>query len=305
MSLNNLWNRKNDVSIIIPCRNEGEYLRLTLDSLMSSKNDLNYEIIVVNDGSSDGCCDFLITSKYRKIRKLASKNLGVAGAKNFGAKAACGEYLFFCDAHVLVKDWWIDILTNSMQNNNAHAIVPGIKNMFKINQTTGYGETWDQQLNCCWREESENKVSEIPIAPGGFFGIGKSVFHEIGGFEKNFKIWGREDEEISLRLWLFGYKIIVDGNVEVEHLFKIKNEYGVTSYEAMYNLLFMTFLHFEAENLIKVIQLKKNQVLFSRCFSELLLNRELIQKRESYLSNRIYNEKYFFEKFNIKLRIDD
>jgi GT2 family glycosyltransferase len=339
MNLNNLWNRKKTASIVIPCRNEGKYLKLTLDSLMSSKTYLDYEIIVVNDGSSDGCCDFLLARNYDKIRKIDSKNLGVAKAKNLGAKEAYGEYLFFCDAHVFVQDWWLDTLTNSMRYYNAHGIAPGIREMVRfiqapsesesesestdrdrdrdrdknvnanananISANVGYGETWDEQLNCCWFTDYQNRVAEIPIAPGGFFGISKRIFQQIGGFERNFKIWGREDEEISLRLWLFGYKIIVDGNVEVEHLFKIKNEYGVTSYEAMYNLLFMALLHFEVENLTKVIQIKKHQVQFSQCFSELLLNRELIKKREYYLANRIYNEKYLFEKFNIKLRLVD
>ncbi|MCL6447244.1 MAG: glycosyltransferase [Armatimonadetes bacterium] len=47
------------VSLIIPCRNEGSYLQHTLRSLIEAKTELSYEIIVVNDGSTDGCCNFL------------------------------------------------------------------------------------------------------------------------------------------------------------------------------------------------------------------------------------------------------
>lgn len=47
------------VSIIIPCKNEGDLVEMTLNSMDNAKTGIDYEIIVVDDGSVDGCCGFL------------------------------------------------------------------------------------------------------------------------------------------------------------------------------------------------------------------------------------------------------
>lgn len=88
-----------DVSIIIPCKNEVNNLKSTVDSIMESKNVLRSEIIVVDDASIDLSTEFLSSDLYKDTYKdiilLKTNNVGVAKAKNIGGKIAKGKYLFF------------------------------------------------------------------------------------------------------------------------------------------------------------------------------------------------------------------
>ena len=58
-----------DVSIILPCKDEGSHLKGTVDGMLQAKTNLSLEIIVVNDNSADGCYNFLLEDKekYKKV----------------------------------------------------------------------------------------------------------------------------------------------------------------------------------------------------------------------------------------------
>lgn len=93
---------KNDeilVSIIIPVYNGEKYIAESLRSMISSKHK-NIEIIVINDGSSDGTYEIanqFLKSDFR-IQLINTKNSGVSRARNKGMEAARGKYYFFLDA---------------------------------------------------------------------------------------------------------------------------------------------------------------------------------------------------------------
>lgn len=92
-------------SIIIPVYNVREYLRICLDSVFSQAYE-NYEVILINDGSTDGseglCDEFAAANN--KVRVIHKQNGGLASARNCGIKAARGEYLLFLDS----DDFWND-----------------------------------------------------------------------------------------------------------------------------------------------------------------------------------------------------
>lgn len=289
-----------DASVIIPCRNEINTLKSTVDSIMNSKNQLVFEIIVIDDGSTDGSCDFITKDKelYKNVRLISSKNLGPSAARNLGGDSACGKYLFFCDAHVTVPDHWIDDLIKTLEENNADAIAPAIKD--NVGGGIGYGETWDSSLQVKWLDKPKRDGDEVPLTPGGAFGVKKEAFDTIGGFERHFEVWGKEDEEISLKLWLFGYKIIVDSRVEVIHMFKITNSYGVTYTDFIYNFLCIAYSHFDSENLNKSLDMVKGSSSFAEALAKIMLNEDIFRQRKDYFSRRKFDANYFFNKFNIK-----
>lgn len=86
------------LSIIVPVYNVEKYIRKCLDSILS-QNISNYEIILVDDGSTDNsgkiCDEYGINPKIRVIHQ---KNKGLSGARNSGIKIAKGEYLMFIDS---------------------------------------------------------------------------------------------------------------------------------------------------------------------------------------------------------------
>lgn len=84
------------VSVIIPCYNARDYLDDTLNAILE-QTFTNFEVIAVNDGSTDNTLDILNQYKDR-ISILDDENSGVSAARNKGAAQAKGEYLAFCDS---------------------------------------------------------------------------------------------------------------------------------------------------------------------------------------------------------------
>lgn len=98
-------------SIIVPIYNVEKYLRCCVDSVLA-ENFSDYEMILVDDGSPDGCgkiCDEY-AGKYPHIKVIHKENGGLSDARNAGIRAAKGDYLIFLDS----DDYWTD--TNRSKN---------------------------------------------------------------------------------------------------------------------------------------------------------------------------------------------
>ena len=85
-------------SIVIPCYNIEKYLRYTLDSIIS-QDFVDFEIIAVNDGSTDKTLEILHEAAHedQRIRIIDQKNVGVSVARNIGMANAKGTYICFFD----------------------------------------------------------------------------------------------------------------------------------------------------------------------------------------------------------------
>lgn len=90
------------ISIIIPVYNVEKYLEDCLNSVLNQSNQ-NFEIVCINDGSTDRSLDVLknYTSKDIRIKVVSQENKGLSAARNRGIKEAIGDYIFFLDS----DDW--------------------------------------------------------------------------------------------------------------------------------------------------------------------------------------------------------
>ena len=89
---------KPKVSVIVPCFNHGEYIDEAVDSILSQTLQ-NFEIIIVNDGSTDEYTINKLKSYNKpKCKVIHTNNLGPSSARNTGIKAASGEYILPLDA---------------------------------------------------------------------------------------------------------------------------------------------------------------------------------------------------------------
>lgn len=95
---------KQDLSIIIPVYNGQDYIAGCLGSVLRQQNSEKYEIIVVNDGSTDNTTNILkrITHKHPNIHIINQKNAGVSVARNNGIKFSHGKYVTFIDCDDMV-----------------------------------------------------------------------------------------------------------------------------------------------------------------------------------------------------------
>lgn len=84
-------------SVVIPLYNKEKYIRNTLKSVLDQTVH-NFEIIVVDDGSTDGSLQAANSIANEKIKVISQKNAGVAVARNVGVENAKADYIAFLDA---------------------------------------------------------------------------------------------------------------------------------------------------------------------------------------------------------------
>lgn len=284
------------VSIIFPAKNEGENVKNTMESLFSTKTSFPFEVIVVDDASEDGCCDFIKGFPHKEqIKLIKTTGAGASNARNIGANLGGGEYFLFCDAHLEFEDYWIDHLMNPLLSNQTDAITPAIASM-ENPETIGYGQTLNPDLTIKWNKRQKD-IFETAVLPGGCFAIAKRVFENVGGFEKGFKTWGHEDIELSIKLWLLGYRCHVQPNVTILHLFRKKHPYKVKHEEVNYNLMRMAYLHFSEKRILKCKKLLRGK--FRRSIEPSVLKDGVLKEREQYFKKRKFSDEWYFKKFGI------
>ena len=103
------------ISIVIPLYNKKELIVKTVQSILNQTYH-NFEIIIVDDGSTDGSADEVKTIKDSRIRLISQKNSGVASARNRGIKESQGDFVAFIDADDLWSPDYLYTLISLTQN---------------------------------------------------------------------------------------------------------------------------------------------------------------------------------------------
>ena len=112
-------------SVVIPVYNVQEYLSACVDSVL--QNDLqDYEVILVDDGSTDGVCpalcDRYAADHPELIRVIHQENRGLGGARNTGIEQSRGDYLLFVDSDDTIAPNTVSVLTAAIEKSGADII---------------------------------------------------------------------------------------------------------------------------------------------------------------------------------------
>ena len=106
------------LSIVLTVYNKEQYLRRAFDALLAQEgtSDGDYEILVVNDGSTDGSSAIIeeIARENKRIRVLSQKNQGLSMARNNGVDAAQGEYVWFVDADDIISSQSVKLICEAI-----------------------------------------------------------------------------------------------------------------------------------------------------------------------------------------------
>ena len=116
-----------DISIIVPVYNTAKYLKRCLDSIINQKFDnINYEIIVVNDASTDNSLEIIneyLKNDNRIILIDKKENQGLSEARNSGIEIAQGEYILHIDSDDWIEDNYIYDMVTLAKKENADMVV--------------------------------------------------------------------------------------------------------------------------------------------------------------------------------------
>jgi GT2 family glycosyltransferase len=285
--------------MVVIGRNEGKYLRRTVENLEDTLPG-DAEIVVVDDGSTDGSADYLAARRRGRVRLLRSSAIGVAKSRHYGAAHTRGDVIVFADAHLgLDRNWWQPLL-EPLENPKVGAVAPAITKL-PATSMRGYGLTFrGPAMEVRWQRRKPKGPVAVPILPGCCVAMRRDVLETTGGgWDPGLLQRGNVDNEFSVRLWLMGYKLLVVPETLVRHRFRPKSPFPVGWPQYLHNRLRLAFVHFNAERLGVVVASLRIYPSFGEALA-LVADSDITARRREILAKRVRDDDWFCERFGLK-----
>jgi GT2 family glycosyltransferase/tetratricopeptide (TPR) repeat protein len=215
------------VSIVILTHNQLAYTRICLDSIRR-ETGLPVELIVVDNGSSDGTVRYLETMKERQrsiaLRVIPNKtNLGFAAGNNQGIAMARGRYILLMNNDVAVTPGWLERMIVCAETHPRAGIVGPksnyvsgpqlVKNVDYNTQTLEGLTTFAKRFAV----ENAQQATRILRVVGFCMLIRREVINKIGALDNRFGLGNFEDDDFSLRAGLAGFESWIAEDCFVHH----------------------------------------------------------------------------------------
>ena len=188
------------ISVVIPARNSEKTLDASLSALANQSIDRNkYEIIVIDDGSSDGT--FEIASKGADlVVRLEGK--GAAAARNTGVNHSKGAVILFTDADCEPCSKWVECMS--------HPILSGVADGCKGTYLSNQGEPIARFVQFEYEDKYRRmaKDENIDFIDTYSASFKREVLETLGGYDESFPGASVEDQEFSFRASSAGYRFI-------------------------------------------------------------------------------------------------
>lgn len=234
-----------ELSIIILNYKTRGLVKYCLKNATDTINNLNYEIIVVDNGSDDGISNML-AERFPQVRFLQTgKNLGFAAGYNVGIKEAKGKYVLVLTADVSVLDGSIEKMVEFMEKNPQVGLAgPKIINpdgsyqitcrTFQTPQIILYRRTPLSYLSFAKKELAKHLMSdfdrltsrEVDWVMGACMIVRKSALDKVGLFDERFFFYV-EDMDWCRRFWANDYKVMYIADAKVIHLYEKASDHGI------------------------------------------------------------------------------
>ena len=193
-------------SVVIPTYNRKPILEKCLKALevqvLSENAVIDYEIVLVDDGSTDGTLEWLETHKddFPHVRTFEQEHMGPAAARNLGVEKAKGDTIIFIDSDLVVTEVFLQA--------HADALTEGHKELGSDRFFT-YGAV----INTANFENPTSEPYKLTDYSAAFFATGnvaipKHWLEKAGLFDTGFQLYGWEDLELGVRLKNLGLKLI-------------------------------------------------------------------------------------------------
>lgn len=179
------------VSVIIPTFNRFSLISRAIDSVLN-QTIKPFEIIVVDDGSSDNTSTF-IKNNYKSVKLIKQKNLGVSKARNVGIKNSSGDWIALLDSDDEWKKNKLEVQIKSLSEYDYYSVCHTneiwIRNGIRVNQKKRHqkygGDIFDKCLDIC------------RISPSSII-FKKNIINDVGWFDESLSIC--EDYDLWLRI---------------------------------------------------------------------------------------------------------
>lgn len=187
---------KNDpvISIIIPVYNAAQYIRRCIDSILEQDFE-DYEIILVNDGSSDSSLDILreFEKNNKNIRVIDQSNSGASVARNKGIEVAKGTFIMFIDIDDYISSDYLSTFFDSITTLEADIVIGGFKRV--ENEKTMYSfklsdDSWSKYRSVSpWSKIYRRDFLLQNALKFKEYALGEDVLFNLSAYSKTDKIF--------------------------------------------------------------------------------------------------------------------
>ena len=200
------------LSIIVPIYNVSRYLNQCIVSLINQTIDEPYEIILVDDGSTDRCpemCDEY-ARKYKNVIVLHKKNGGLSEARNVGIEQAKGEWIAFVDSDDFVEFTMFEKLYHLVNNYHTRMAMVDFRWVDEKGNSTQY-DTEDDFLNGC---VSEEKIYQklMSIHAGHYIVAWNKLYHRSLWSQRRFPVGKIHEDQFIMHEIFFEAKKVACTN---------------------------------------------------------------------------------------------
>lgn len=314
---------KKKVSVIIPNYNGLDYLKLCLDSL-KKQTYKKFEIVVVDNGSTDGSVEYLTGNFPDIICIKLTRNFGYSEAVNTGIKRTKSRYVLLLNNDTAVDRKCLEYLVNSANDHPEAGFISA--KILQFNDRTkidNAGDNMDSSGHLLTRGFGKNerlysKGENIFLGTGSGTLIKRKVFDKIGYFDEDYFFY-MEDADFCFRAQLAGFKGWFEPNALIYHKRMGTAKKYIKNFEALvFRNLTMTIIKDFPKSLLllnfnwlKVILVHVNTLryllfrgLFMDCLKvELFLLThfvELLKKRKEVQSLKIVSDSYIISQIHDK-----
>ncbi len=303
-------------SIIIAAHNEGQRLWRTVRSCEETTGDLDCEVLIVDDASTDGSIE-QACRRYPRVRLVSSsERRGASATKDLGARESRGEVLVFLDGHCKPEPESIARLISDIEDLGDQAIVtPQVPHLDCDRWTNsrlyvGFGGAMDLlEFGYRWIGWGEMRPRgpfyESPAFVGCCLAISRALYEELRGFDRNMLEWGVEDADLSLKAWLTGRAVLNDPRATIGHRFQGGfDNFSVADESVLVNQLRTARKNFTDdvwEDWLRRLRSRKPPELCDAAWDLFRNGEDSVETEREYLrSRRVRDEFWYAERFELE-----
>lgn len=316
------------VKIVLPCLNEGEWARLTCETILDRTDYPDYHVLVFANGDEQTDFSFVERPAFRSRVRLrrTEERLGVGNSINAAIEPGDAAYYVFLDAHCLVeqRDWLDRVVACLEDHPDCSMVQPEVLQFIYegepsknegIDESRIRPDSFAYSIRWHWPYQDPGAIATVEtqrraassyqaMAGGGMAVFTRAQrFHELAGYDPEVMGWYPETMDYCIRAWLLGHPMIVDPTVRVLHRLKTGPSTDERSWTDIVQGVLRTAYKYLSPRRRDLAELLFRRHGFHDQVDEALRRIQAgrwLQERARHLGRRIHDDDWLFNRFDIE-----